>query len=292
MQPPPEAIEAAMGRQERPVSIDEALTILEGNRILVTGSEGSLGAPLCALLVEAGIEFIGFDLKETPMSMRCDVTDLSEMQGLVTSYDPHLVFHLAGAKHAPDGEFDPWEVCRVNAVGTACVIEACRMTTRARIVTASTCKACDPETAYGASKLIAERMTLNADGWVARFYNVVNTNGNVFGKWLSRSPDEPLAYTAAERYFMSAREAISFLVNVPILPPGRYSFDPGKPREMHDVAREFAHAMGWHSEGFVHVPLRRGDRREEPLKAASEHLSPSGIAGIWRVDGRHDPEQR
>ena len=38
--------------------------------------------------------------------------------GCLGAFRPTIIMHLAGAKHAPEGEIDPLSVLAVNAVGT------------------------------------------------------------------------------------------------------------------------------------------------------------------------------
>jgi len=106
-----------------------------------------------------------------------DVRDADAIGSFIASHAPGVIFHLAGAKHAPVGEIDPHDSLWTNTLGTYNVVEAAKKT-GARVVLASTCKAINPETAYGASKLLAERITLNYEnGTVARFHNIVETQG-------------------------------------------------------------------------------------------------------------------
>lgn len=110
--------------------------------VLITGAAGSLGRLLARELPDA----VATDVDTM------DVTDPAAVQAAMAEHRPALVYHLAGAKHAPEGELDPGYVTRVNAVGTFNVLAA--VPQGCRVILASTCKAADPETAYGASKLI------------------------------------------------------------------------------------------------------------------------------------------
>ena len=123
----------------------------------VTGAAGSVGKALTDRLNE-----LGWNVTPTDLSM--DVRDATLMDQFAGYLQPDVTFHLAGAKHAPDGELDPAGVVATNVDGTRNVLNA----KSGKVVLASTCKAADPETAYGASKLLAERMVLNAGGVVAR----------------------------------------------------------------------------------------------------------------------------
>ena len=263
-------LERILGRPERPLPLGEPLARLAGKRILITGAQGSIGS---ALLEH--IDGTATDLDTL------DVRDEHAVQAALAAAKPEVIFHLAAAKSAPDGERDPMNALEVNTLGTRNVLthapEGCH------VVTASTCKACEPETAYGASKLVAERVTLNAGGSVARFYNVVESSGNVFEIWEGVAPDEPLLVTPCRRYFISLAEAVSLVLWTAILPPARYGFDPGQSRVMRDVAADLYPGRALHS-----VPPRRGDRLVEPLAARHEHVEQDAQASLLRIVGAHD----
>jgi len=266
---------AVLGRPERRLDLAEPLGRLAGQRVLVTGAEGSLGVELVTILRLAGIDTIATDLHATS---RLDVRDATAVLGAVQQHHPHVIVHLAGAKHAPDGELDPFTVTMTNAIGTANLVEAVRRH-GGRLVTASTGKAADPETAYGASKLLAERLTLQAGHSVARFHNVIESSGNVFEIWDAIPRDQPLPVAPCDRYFITLREAVSLLLWTTMLHPGRYMIDSGEPRDMSRVAAAYA------PDRRIRLMLaRRGDRVIEPRQGASESwralLAPRGIVQV------------
>lgn len=239
-------------------------------RALVTGSEGSLGRALCRRLEYTGWEVARFDIARTLLE---DVRRPIRFQ-----LPPDVVFHLAAAKHAPEGELDPWETTRTNVQGTRNVLEL-----GARTILASTCKAADPETVYGATKLIAERMVLAAGGSVARLYNVPESGGNVFEKWARLPAGAPLEVTPCVRYLMSMDAAIRLLVTIVDELPGRYAIDPGPPHRIADLA-----ARLYPARPVRRVPPRRGDRLVEPRHARCERTTrlPNGLR---RIVSPHDP---
>jgi FlaA1/EpsC-like NDP-sugar epimerase len=248
-------------------------------RILVTGAAGSIGGALVPFLLDEGHDVLATD-KGT-----LDVRDVGQVRAHVVSLKPDLIYHLAGAKHAPEGEEDPLAVTETNVHGTANVLDAARLV-GAKVVVSSTCKACDPETVYGASKLIAERLTLNAGQAVVRYYNVRETSGNVFRLWESIPEPEPIPWTDCRRYFISLEAAIRLTVRAADLPPGRYvaPAETRHPEHMRDVAR----ALYPHRD-LVEIPRRRGDRQQEPRCARSESMVMIGAPGIVRVVSAHDP---
>lgn len=261
----------------------EPLELLRGQRCLVTGASGSIGrAVLEALYLAPGAAAFGTDLDYDPRNTtQVDVRNADRVRRAMERYRPTHVFHLAGAKHAPEGELDPAETARTNVGGTENVLLHAG---GARVVTASTCKACDPETAYGASKMIAERMTLNAGGSVARFYNVPESSGNVFRLWEDLDPDEPLPVAPCTRFFISLEDAVALILWAAVLDPGRYCADPGPAKRMDAVAEDL-----YPGRPRTPVPPRRGDRVSEPFLARSEELFPTRVPNLWRVEGPHDP---
>ena len=267
----------ALGRPARPQPLELPLAVLATQRVLITGAAGSIGTELIALFSQAGIETLATDIDDL------DVRRSRAVSSTLGKFRPTVIFHLAGAKHAPDGEVDPLAVMEVNAIGSANVIAAAGML-NARVVAASTCKACDPETAYGASKLLAERLTLAAGQSVARFYNVVETSGNVFELWRAVPESDPLPVTPCRRYFVSLAEATALTVSAAVLPPGRYTVDPGEPRWMAEIAKAV-----YPGRPFLEIPARRGDRLCEPRHAESERTEPV-TGSIERVWSPHDAE--
>jgi FlaA1/EpsC-like NDP-sugar epimerase len=248
--------------------------------IVVTGARGSIGTALMGNLRDSGEEtVIGFDIEDWDIR-RPYRNPMLDQNVTMQDFDPRLVYHLAASKDAPEGEKDPKQELETNATGT---LEVLKRWPRAQVVLASTCKACDPETAYGASKLIAERLVLNAGGSVARFHNVIETRKNVFEQWRALPEDASLPVAPCHRHFIHLADAVRLLRCVPLLPPGRYLLQPGPLRWMPDVAREAYPGRKWH-----YIEPRRGDRIREPMVATHERISPTVFDGILRVESRHD----
>lgn len=278
----------AITRAPAPLNNVEDIEVLRNDRIFVTGARGSLGLDLVEILRSSQIQVLGTDIEE------CDVTNLESVMENFESFVPTLIVHLAADKHAPQGELDPLSTFMINTIGTRNIIEAKnRLTNKneCRIVLASTCKSCDPETVYGASKLISERLVLNDGGNVARFYNVIETAGNVFEIWRNLPNDEPLEVTPCTRYFIHKDEAVSLLIRVMALGKagvserGRFSFDPGPAIQMPNLARKL-----YPGRQIKEVHPRRGDRLKEPLHAQSEAIT-SFDDRLWKVHSPHDSSQ-
>ncbi len=96
-------------------------------RILVTGSEGTLGKKLCEELTERGYDVYGADLQHThdPKYTRCDVAEQRQVQRLFNTVDPEFVYHLAAEFGRVNGEHYYEQLWRSNQIGTSNVIRAC-----------------------------------------------------------------------------------------------------------------------------------------------------------------------
>lgn len=269
-------LERILGRPVWRIPVEEPLRWLKSQRVVITGAAGSIGEALSDALAMGGVWRHATDID------RVDVRDREQIRRELASSQPAIVFHLAGAKHAPDGEIDPFGVMETNAAGTKNVLDAANGV--ARVVLASTCKACDPETAYGASKLLAERIVLNAGGSVARFHNVVETSGNVFELWRAGDPTDPVPATPCQRFFIALEEAVALLLWSAFLPAGRYMVDPGEPRPMRAVAESL-----YPDRVTMPMALRRGDRLREPLIGSSEHVAAfAGHPRLMRITSPHE----
>jgi FlaA1/EpsC-like NDP-sugar epimerase len=240
--------------------------------VLVTGSDGHLAGHVIPLLKQRGHKVCRMDLPDY------DVTDLAAFRRFVGA---DACIHLAGLKYADRAELDPLPTIDVNVHGTANVVAVFG----ARCVVASTCKAADPETVYGASKLIAERIALEAGARVVRLVNVLGSPGSVTDIWAQVPSDEPLPVCDATRLFMDPLTAAKMFVAALDWPTGRYAPLNVRRMSMDKVAHQLHPGRP-----TDRAPLRRGDRQHERLLARCEDAEP-----FWRttyavrITGQHDP---
>ena len=250
-----ERMNKILGRNEIQalVNIDENLKI--NKRILITGANGSIGSRLIERFEKMGVDFLSTDIEGEHTYM--DVTDVESVKKILGSYNPDVIINIAGEKHAPEGESETWKTLSVNTVGTKNLIDYSSPNTM--VILTSTCKSCNPETVYGASKLIAERMVLNNGGSVARFFNVIETQGNVFEIWEDVEPQDPIKVALCKRHFISLNEATGLLIYISSTDEkGRYIVNSPILREMTDIAN----GLYPDREKLIIQP-RRGDRVEE-----------------------------
>lgn len=254
---------------------------LAGHRILITGANGSIGSTLTELLSEVNGDVLPTDVEGGLPYL--DVTDFNSVYGIISKFQPTVIVNLAGLKYAPRGEHETWKTVSINTIGTKNLLDGAPA--HCRMILASTCKSCNPEVVYGASKLIAERMVLNEGGSVVRYFNVVETQGNVFETWRELPADAPIMVVEeCNRYFISLAEAAGLAVFAMIERPGRYIVNVEAERNMKDVAASLYPDR-------VRLPMqrRRGDRISERFLGTSERTADVLLAGsVVRVENDHD----
>lgn len=174
--------------------------IYENKTILVTGGAGSIGSALVEKITKYNPRAIRIlDINETALfnlerklnssKIRILVGDIRDKERLVRAVEGvDILFHAAALKHVPLCESNPFEAVQTNVLGTKNLIEVSTNEEIDRFITISTDKAVNPINVLGASKLLAERLTVSANLYkgkrktifsCVRFGNVLNSQGSV-----------------------------------------------------------------------------------------------------------------
>ncbi|MCK9356706.1 MAG: polysaccharide biosynthesis protein [Dehalococcoidia bacterium] len=179
---------------------------LAGTSALVTGGTGSIGRALVDELVtlraKRVVVFSRDEMKHFHLRREMnglpvetvvgDVRDARSVDAVCRQYRFDVVFHVAAMKHVSVCEDSPYEAALTNVVGTQNVLDSALRHAVRRVVVVSTDKAVQPTTVLGATKLLAERLTIAAarsapQGQVlccVRFGNVLGSRGSVVPVWL------------------------------------------------------------------------------------------------------------
>ena len=163
-------------------------------------------------------------------SVRCligDVRDINRLERAVVDSD--IVIHAAALKHVKFCEFNPDEAYKTNIQGTQNVVDACRQQNTPHCLLISTDKAVNPTSVMGTTKLLAEKLFLNAPErstskpgkettkfTVVRFGNVFGIAGSVietFYQQIKRGNALTLTHEDISRYFISTSEAVSLVLD-------------------------------------------------------------------------------
>lgn len=139
------------------------------------------------------------------------------------------VIHAAALKRVEVGEYDPAEMVKTNVLGTMNVIDAAMdapvgylQPGPRRVVVLSTDKACQPLNAYGASKLMLEKLALGANNArgrygptfaVTRYGNVAGSTGSVIPTWRNARDKIVMTNPSATRFWMTLDQAVQLVYN-------------------------------------------------------------------------------
>jgi UDP-N-acetylglucosamine 4,6-dehydratase/5-epimerase len=170
--------------------------------VLVTGGTGSFGRQFVEIMLreyqpQKLIIFSRDELKQHDMrvsglnhpSLRYfigDVRDLSRLERALSGVT--VVVHAAALKQVPACEYNPFEAIQTNIMGGRNVIDAAINQGVKRVLALSTDKAVNPVNLYGATKLCAEKMFVQANAYsggreprfaCARYGNVMGSRGSV-----------------------------------------------------------------------------------------------------------------
>lgn len=253
--------------------------------ILITGANGSLGHGIRNFLYSNKItcNIINTDILLYPQDKSwkyLDVTNFDNFDSIVSD-DIDIIFHFAADKHAPKGEVTPDTTIDINLNGTQNLINSVKHN-KTKIVLASTCKCCNPETIYGSTKLISERLILNAGHNIARYYNVVQSSDNVFEIWNNIEDPYQHKVMPCNRYFITIDEAVALTLFAGMNESGRYTISPGESRYMVDL-----HFDLYGVDGIAEYP-RRGDRVSEIRHSTSENIVDINSYPFEKISSEHD----
>jgi len=207
-----------------------------GKVILVTGGAGSIGSEIVKKLLEYEPKVVRvFDNNETGLfelqqelqkeNLRMFVGDIRDKERCKRAIeDVDIVFHSAALKHVPLCEYNPFEAVKTNIIGTQNIIDAAIDEEVEKFLTISTDKAVNPANVMGATKLLAERLTVSANFYkgkrksvfsCVRFGNVLGSSGSVvpiFKEQIKAGGPVTLTNKNMTRFVMSISEAANLIL--------------------------------------------------------------------------------
>ena len=159
-----------------------------------------------------------------------DIRDRNRVMWAMQNVD--IVFHTAALKHVALNEYSPFESVKTNVLGTQNLLEAALNHNAETFINISTDKAANPTSTMGASKLLAERLTVGADYYKGkaktnfanvRFGNVLNSSGSVIPIFLKQiKSGQPVTVTDKNmiRYFMTIPDAVTLILQAAAIAQG------------------------------------------------------------------------
>lgn len=273
---------------------------LHKKTVLITGAGGSIGSEIAHQIFNCQPERIillghgegsiyqidselqqekmikSFDVEIVPVI--ADIRDELRMTQVFHQYKPHIVYHAAAHKHVPLMENNIYEAVKNNIIGTHNVIQASKQNAAEEFVMVSTDKAVNPKNIMGASKRLAEKLTLENDMTsktvcnVVRFGNVLGSRGSVFPKlWTQIHQGVPLTITNPEmkRYFMTIPEASKLVISASMLKRRNAIFvlDMGEQLGLSGMVDQLIELSGKNKRdvSIEYVGVRPGEKMEEEL---------------------------
>jgi FlaA1/EpsC-like NDP-sugar epimerase len=287
-----------LGRRAVTAEVASVREHIAGQRVLVTGAGGSIGAELCRQLHRLGpaqlimldrdesalhaiqLTLYGRALLDSEETVLADIRDQHRVREVFARFRPDIVFHAAALKHLPLLECCPAEALKSNVLGTLAVLEAAADYGVRSFVNISTDKAANPVSVLGYSKRITERLTASMSARAGgrylsvRFGNVLGSRGSVLITLSAQvAAGGPVTVTDPEvsRYFMLADEAVHLVLQAAAI--GRAGevlvLDMGEPVRIADMARRLA-ASGGREVRIVFTGLRPGEKLIEDRLARGE----------------------
>lgn len=191
-------------------------------KVLITGGTGSLGQELLRLLPGDLTVYSRDELKQWKLEAQHpgvrfelgDVRDPVRLRDVMSGYD--IVIHAAALKRL---EAAPTELVQTNVTGSVNVVEAARDVGVKKMLAVSTDKAAGPVTAYGATKLLMERIFVAASNEhtllsCVRLVNLAGSRGSLIPFWAERAKvglPLPLTDRRMTRHWLTLAEGAQFL---------------------------------------------------------------------------------
>ena len=305
------SIDDLLPRDEINVDMESLDKMLKGQRILITGSAGSIGSEMVRQIAKfAPAEMMLIDQAETPqhdirLMMRKEFPDI-KVQAVVTSickeqrmerifsdFRPDYVFHAAAYKHVPMMEDNPSEAVQNNIDGTRVIADLAVKYGVKKFVMISTDKAVNPTNVMGCSKRICEIYVQSLDKAIkdgkvkgvtqfvtTRFGNVLGSNGSViplFKEQIKKGGPVTVTHPDIIRFFMLIPEACKLVLEAGTMGKGGeiFVFDMGQPVKIAELAERMIRLSGAKDVEIKYTGLRDGEKLYEEVLNDQELTKPT-----------------
>jgi UDP-N-acetylglucosamine 4,6-dehydratase/5-epimerase len=276
--------------------------------VLVTGGTGSFGRKFVELMLneyrpQKLIIFSRDELKQHDMraagfdhpSLRYFIGDVRDAQRLERAFSGvTVVVHAAALKQVPACEYNPFEAIQTNIMGGRNVIDAAINRGVRRILALSTDKAVNPINLYGATKLCAEKMFIQANSYsgaqdtrfsCARYGNVLGSRGSVIPLFQEQRKRGKISITDPRmtRFWITIEQGVRLVVRCIEQMHGGEIFVPKIP-SMKLVEMATAIAPGCDVES---IGIRPGEKLHEVLLSEDEARHALEMDGMYVIQPAH-----
>ncbi len=276
--------------------------------VLVTGGTGSFGRKFVEIMLREyhpkRLVILSRDeLKQHDMrtsgfdhpSLRYFIGDVRDPGRLQRAFSGvTVVVHAAALKQVPACEYNPFEAIQTNIIGGRNVIDAAIDQGVQRILALSTDKAVNPINLYGATKLCAEKMFVQANAYAgaqetrfscARYGNVVGSRGSVIPVFLEQRKRGRITITDARmtRFWLTLEQGVRFVVRSIEQMHGGEIFVPKIPSmRLADLAEAVAPGCA-----VEYIGIRPGEKLHEVLVSEDEARNTVELDEMYIIQPAH-----
>ena len=276
--------------------------------VLVTGGTGSFGQKFVELMLreyhpQKLIIFSRDELKQHDMrtsgldhpSLRYFIGDVRDEKRLERAFSGvSVVVHAAALKQVPACEYNPFEAIQTNIIGGRNVIDAAINQGVRRILALSTDKAVNPINVYGATKLCAEKVFVQANAYAgaqdtrfscARYGNVLGSRGSVVPMFLKQRKTGRVTITDPRmtRFWITLEQGVRFVVRCLEQMHGGEIFVPKIPSM---TLLEMAAALAPEC-SIEQVGIRPGEKLHEVLLSEDEAHNALEVDDMYVIQPAH-----
>jgi UDP-N-acetylglucosamine 4,6-dehydratase/5-epimerase len=276
--------------------------------VLVTGGTGSFGKKFAEIMLREYrpkrlVIFSRDELKQHDMrtggfdhpTLRYfigDVRDAGRLQRALAGVT--VVVHAAALKQVPACEYNPFEAIQTNIMGGRNVIDAAIDQGVQRVLALSTDKAVNPINLYGATKLCAEKMFVQANSYAgsqdtrlscARYGNVVGSRGSVVPVFMEQRKRGRITITDCRmtRFWLTLEHGVRFVIRAIEEMHGGEIFVPKSPSmRLLDLAKAIAPACE-----IEFIGIRPGEKLHEVLLSEDEARSAVELDEMFVIQPSH-----
>ncbi len=313
-----------IGRELRALDIDPVRRFISGKRVMITGAGGTIGSEItrqvAGLMPErlVLIDNSEFNLYEIDRELKqllpdadatwfpflANVCDKTRLDEIFAEEQPQVILHAAALKHVPLSEINPIEALQTNIGGTQNILAMAKKHKAESFTLISTDKAVKPSNIMGASKRIAEMLTMSEtknnelSACAVRFGNVLASTGSVvplFEEQIAKGGPVTVTDKNVTRYFMTTEEAAALVLQAAALNATErpdmgsiYVLEMGEPVKINKLARQLIRLRGLVPDRdiqIVYTGLRPGEKLTEELIHTEENLESTYVDGVQRFTG-------
>ena len=266
---------------------------LDDKVVLITGGTGSFGQKFTEIVLREHrpkklIIFSRDELKQHEMRkvypdiggspMRYFVGDVRDRERLYRAFSGvDIIVHAAALKQVPACEYNPFEAVQTNIIGAKNVIDAAIDRGVKKVMALSSDKAVNPVNLYGATKLCAEKMFVQANSYsseggarfsCARYGNVMGSRGSVIPVFLEQRKNGTITITDPRmtRFWLTLERGVNFVIRCIDQMHGGEIFVPKIPSmKVTDLAGVLAPECE-----IEYIGIRPGEKLHEVLVSENE----------------------